>query len=242
MRSLRPFSSAGALAVLASGAIAAMLLVGAVPAQAATASADFDRTKHSLDDPASSWVIANKLRPLQPTNWVPDDLVRLKVPQVYDAYLRKPAAKAVTRMFADFQKKTGLGMQSQSAYRSYSSQVSTYNSWVDTLGQEGADLTSARPGYSEHQTGLAIDISAVGGSCSLRSCFADTKQGKWLAKHAWEYGFVLRYPQGKTKITGYEFEPWHYRFVGTGLARDLHETGVKTLEKYFGLPNATDYE
>src|SRR5690606_37608630 len=136
---------------------------------------------------------------------------------------------------------TGKEMQIQSAYRSYGVQVNVYNGWVNQLGQAGADLTSARPGHSEHQTGLAVDISSVPAVCALDQCFADTPEGKWLAAHAHKWGFVLRYPNGKTSVTGYEFEPWHYRYVGVDLATAMHETGIRTLEEFFGLPAAPDY-
>jgi D-alanyl-D-alanine carboxypeptidase len=77
--------------------------------------------------------------------------------------------------------------------------------------------------------------------CALQACFADTPQGLWLAANAWKYGFMLRYPNGKTPITGYEFEPWHYRYVGLELAAELHTTGIQTLEEFFGLPPAPTY-
>jgi D-alanyl-D-alanine carboxypeptidase len=132
-------------------------------------------------------------------------------------------------------------MQSQSAYRSYSTQVTVYNGWVAKLGQAQADIQSARPGFSEHQTGLALDISALPAKCSLDACFADTPQGQWLAANAWKFGFLLRYPADKTAITGVTFEPWHYRYIGVELATEMHETGVTTLEEFFGLPAAPDY-
>ena len=136
---------------------------------------------------------------------------------------------------------TGNEMQIQSAYRSYDVQVGVYNGLVEQLGQAGGDLTSARPGHSEHQTGLVVDISAVPATCALDQCFADTDQGKWLAKNAYKWGFVLRYPNKMTNITGYEFEPWHYRYVGVELATEMHTTGIKTLEQFFDLPAAPGY-
>jgi zinc D-Ala-D-Ala carboxypeptidase len=213
----------------------------AVESPSPTPTATFDKTAQSIDDPGSYWVIVNKLRPLNPADYKAPDLVDVPVPYVYAPMMRAEASAAVVQMFADFTAETGLQMQSQSAYRSYSAQVSTYNNWVSSLGQEGADLTSARPGHSEHQTGLAIDISALPASCSLDQCFADTPQGQWLAANAWNYGFVLRYPDGYTAITGYEFEPWHYRYVGVSLATEYHDTGATTLEEFFGLPAAPTY-
>ncbi len=201
----------------------------------------FDKKGQSIDDPASLWVVVNKLRPLSPPSYTPSDLVSVPVPFVYAPQLRREAADAAVAMFAAFTAETGLGMQSQSAYRSYSTQVSVYTGWVAQKGQAGADLTSARPGHSEHQTGLAIDVSARPASCSLQACFANTPQGQWLAANAFRFGFVLRYPSGKTSITGYEFEPWHYRYVGMALATELNRTGITTLEEFFGLPAAPAY-
>lgn len=198
-------------------------------------------TAQSIDDPNSYWVVVNKLRPLAPADFVAPDLVDVPIPYVYAPKLRAEASAAVVALFTDFTTETGLQMQAQSAYRSYNTQVGTYNGWVAKLGQEGADLTSARPGHSEHQTGLAIDISALPASCSLDQCFADTPQGAWLALNSWKYGFVLRYPNGYTAVTGYEFEPWHYRYVGVELATEYHDTGATTLEEFFGLPAAPTY-
>ncbi len=211
------------------------------PTPTPTPTPTFDRGAQSIDDPTSYWVVANKLRPLNPSDYAPADLVSVPVQFVNPPMLRQAASDAVVAMFAAFTAETGLGMQSQSAYRSYGVQVSVYNGWVANLGQEGADKTSARPGHSEHQTGLSIDVSAVPASCALQACFADTPQGAWLAANAWEYGFTMRYPNGKTPITGYEFEPWHYRYVGLELATELHATGIQTLEEFFGLPAAPTY-
>ncbi|QAV70894.1 D-alanyl-D-alanine carboxypeptidase family protein [Salinibacterium sp. UTAS2018] len=184
--------------------------------------------------------MANKLRPLNPDTYEPE-LVFVDVPYANEPYLRPEAAAAVVDMFAAYQNDTGLQMQSQSSYRSYWSQESVYAGWVAQYGQEGADLTSARPGHSEHQTGLSIDISALPAYCSLEQCFGDTPQGRWLDENGWKYGFTVRYPEGKTDITGYEYEPWHLRFVGKALAAELHSTGIQTLEEFFGLPAAPNY-
>jgi D-alanyl-D-alanine carboxypeptidase len=213
----------------------------ATPTPTPTPTPTFNKAALSIDDPASLWVVVNKLRPLAPNNYSPTDLVDVPIPFANAPKLRAEASAAAVSMLAAFTAETGLQMQSQSAFRSYSAQVSVYNNWVSSLGQEGADLTSARPGHSEHQTGLAIDISASPARCSLDQCFADTPQGQWLAANAWQYGFVLRYPNGFTAITGYEFEPWHYRYVGLELATEYHDTGATTLEEFFGLPAAPTY-
>ena len=209
---------------------------------APTPTPTFDAGAQSLDDPNSYWVVADKLRPLNPLDWEPPDLVEVPVAYANQPFLRQAASDAVVAMFAAFSAESGgLQMQSQSAYRSYYSQESVYAGWVSSLGQAGADLTSARPGHSEHQTGLSIDVSASPANCSLEQCFADTPQGQWLAAEAWRFGFVVRYPNGKTDVTGYEYEPWHMRYVGVELATELRSTGVLTLEEFFGLPAAPDY-
>lgn len=199
----------------------------------------FPMDQNSIDDPASAWVVVNKLRPLNPQEYAPGDLVVVDI--IGGGQLRASAAQDLQEMIAAYTAETGNQLQSLSTYRSYSRQVDVYNGWVASLGQEAADLTSARPGHSEHQTGFVMDFGAVPNTCALDQCFADTSQGMWLAENAYKWGFILRYPEGKTPITGYEFEPWHYRWVGTGLATEMHNTGVDTLEEFFGLPAAPDY-
>lgn len=200
----------------------------------------FDPTVFSLDDANSLWVVADKLRPLNPLSYVPGDLVSPDVPHRYDPRLRSGAAGAYLAMVTAA-KADGIDLVVQSAYRSYNLQVGVYNGYVRSRGQKQADLQSARPGHSEHQTGLSVDIVAKNGKCSINECFGDTPEGKWLTKHAWEFGWVLRYPEGLTHITGYMYEPWHWRYVGRGLAQEMHKTPNITLEEFFGLPAAPDY-
>jgi zinc D-Ala-D-Ala carboxypeptidase len=206
-----------------------------------TPTPEFDRAAFSIDAPDSPWVVVNKLRPFQPADYAPADLVDVPVPYVNAPQLRQVASNAVVAMFAAYTAETGRQLQSQSAYRSYPTQQRVYAGWVAQLGQEAADLTSARPGHSEHQTGLVIDISSVPAVCALDQCFADTPEGQWLAANSWKWGFVLRYPLGETEVTGYEFEPWHFRYVGVELATEMHETGAATMEAFFGLPAAPTY-
>ena len=206
------------------------------PTPTPTPTPTFDKTQFSLDDPMSLWVVADKHRPINPQDFVPSDLVDANVPAVYNSTLREPAARAVETMFAAYTAETGEEMRLQSAFRDYETQVEVY------ANNNQDDTQSARPGFSEHQTGLAMDISPLSGECALDVCFADTVPGQWLAANAWKYGFMLRYPDGLTNITGYAFEPWHYRFVGLELAAELHKTGVQTLEEFFGLDPAPDYQ
>lgn len=230
-----------------SAAVAAESAPPATPTPTPTAATtvdpatEFDRTLYSIDEADSLWVVANKTRQLQPKRYVPDDLVTLDVPHTYDPTLRRDAAKAYRTMYRAAGR-DGKSLVMQSAYRSYSTQVTVYNGWVDRLGQAGADRQSARPGYSEHQTGLSVDIATGSHSCTIQECFASTPEGTWLTKNAWKYGWVLRYPKGKTDTTGYKFEPWHWRYVGKELAEQIHLIGPKeTLEEFWELPAAPDY-
>ncbi len=127
---------------------------------------------------------------------------------------------------ADAAKKEGLSMRVVSAYRTQDYQRNLYNSRVRTTGQVNADNYSARPGYSEHQTGLAVDIN------STKFSFEYSPEYKWLLKHAHEYGFILRYPKGKEWITGYSFEAWHFRYVGVDAAKIIYEEGI-TYEEFY---------
>lgn len=125
----------------------------------------------------------------------------------------------------------GLTIKSISDYRSWYDQRYIYNGYVARDGQEAADRYSARPGHSEHQSGLAIDIN------STAFDFDATPEGQWLATHCAEYGFVIRYPKDKEEITGYMYEPWHVRYVGVELAKELYlgDGQFTTLEEYFGI-------
>lgn len=126
--------------------------------------------------------------------------------------------------------KEGITLTIISGYRSYQRQNELYHNYVSKDGKQAADTYSARPGHSEHQTGLAFDLN------SLNTSFARTKEGKWLTANAAQYGFILRYPEGKTNETGYIYEPWHFRYVGVELATNLYNQGDWiTLEDYFGI-------
>jgi D-alanyl-D-alanine carboxypeptidase len=211
-----------------------------------TTAAGFDKSTYSLTDPTSIWVIANKQRPLNPKTYAPSDLVVPNIPlrsniTSTEKQVRQPMAMALETMVAAA-KTEGLSLNLQSGYRSYSFQVSLYNRYVQQQGQAVADSQSARPGYSEHQTGLAADLGSVSHpECDVEACFGTTLEGKWLAANAYKYGFIIRYPQGLQNITGYIYEPWHVRYIGVDLATELHDTGVQTLEQFFGTGAAADY-
>ncbi|WP_245861194.1 M15 family metallopeptidase [Compostimonas suwonensis] len=213
----------------------------APPAPVPTPTPTFDMAARSIDDPASIWVVLDKQRPLNPVDYAPDDLVVVPVAHTWEPELRQEASDAVVAMFQAASAEAGLSLASNSAYRSYPTQVDLYDSDVANLGQEEADALTARPGFSEHQSGLAIDIGAESGNCSLDECFEGTPEGQWLAANAWRFGFLLRYPADKVDITGFAFEPWHYRYIGVDLSTEMHNRGVTTLEEFFGLPAAPGY-
>lgn len=116
-----------------------------------------------------------------------------------------------------------------SAYRTYDYQQKLYEEYVKTDGVELADTYSARPGHSEHQTGYALDVCVTNEELEV---FEGTKESNWLIEHAHEYGFIIRYPQGLTSITGYQYEPWHITYVGTTIAKFMKEHQIQTLEEY----------
>jgi D-alanyl-D-alanine carboxypeptidase len=185
-------------------------------------------------------VVVNKHRPLTTVEYEPTDLVvPSSITDVNGFALRAEASAALDHL-AQTAATEGANLAISSAYRSYLGQQNTYNEYLGILGEGGADLRAARPGYSEHQLGLAVDLDD-GNGCLVSLCFADTPGGIWLAAHAWQYGFVLRYPLGSEAITGYEFEPWHYRYVGTEVSTAMHNKGIATLEEFFGLEPAPTY-
>lgn len=207
------------------------------PQQKSTA---FNTKKYSVDEATSIWVVANKQRPLNPKNYAPSDLVMPNIATKGSQQLRSEAAKAAEEMFAAASAE-GVSLRVDSAYRSYDRQVSVYGSEVKAYGQATADTQSARPGHSEHQTGLVADFGAASGKCSIADCFGDMTEGKWLASNSYKYGFIMRYTPTKQSVTGYRYEPWHFRYVGKELALEMHKTNVETLEEFFGLPAAPNY-
>ncbi|MEY4102020.1 MAG: D-alanyl-D-alanine carboxypeptidase [Actinomycetota bacterium] len=194
-----------------------------------------------LNAASSMTVVVNKHRPLREQAYVPANLVLpAGIPNAAGTPLRADAAQALEAMAADAQK-SGISIVMASGYRSFETQIATYNSYVTGYGQAAADTTSARPGFSEHQTGLAADLSAVGSGCTIADCFETTAPGQWLAANSWRFGYILRYPKGAQGITGYNFEPWHFRYVGLVVASQMHDKAIATLEEYFGLEAAPDY-
>ena len=201
--------------------------------------------EQSTTDPESTWIVVNKQNPLNPIDYVPKDLVAPQFPVLnanpYGRKLRKEASKAAYKL-AMAMKAAGKGsLVIQSAYRSYAEQKTIHARQVEKYGLTTGEALAARPGYSEHQTGWAMDVSARGQGCQIRVCFGQTKAGRWLAGNAWRFGFIIRYPSEAMEVTGYQYEPWHLRYVGQGLAIVMHEDKVRVLEKFFGYPSAPNY-
>ena len=199
--------------------------------------------QHSLTDPASPWVVVNKHRPLSPADYVPADLVQPNITLAVSgeaAQLNRTTAAAAEQMFAAAAQE-GVTMTLASGYRSYGTQVATYNGYVASRGQAEADTASARPSHSEHQTGWAFDIGDGGGACSFQPCFAEQPAAVWAKANGHRFGFVVRYPWMLHEITGYYYESWHMRYIGVEAATDMATRGVATLEEYFGLEAAPGY-
>lgn len=187
-----------------------------------------------VKNPTSYDAVINKVRSL-PSDYVPNDLVTVEVPTCLPnpeiRQLRRTASEALTEMF-QAAREENIELVARSGYRSYATQTALYNGYVSNYGQEYADKYSARPGTSEHQTGLAMDITAESVNLQLDDSFGKTKEGLWLAENAYRFGFIIRYPEGMEGITGYFYEPWHVRYLGVKLATSVYNSGL-TLEEYF---------
>jgi zinc D-Ala-D-Ala carboxypeptidase len=206
----------------------------------------FNPPKYSIDEADSIWVVVNKQRQISPLKYQPENLVfpafpKPKVQNPFGLQLREEAALATVEM-ASAMSKEGIGtLTLNSGFRTYKNQQGLYNRTRDTRGLAVAEKLSARPGHSEHQLGLAADFSARGQGCVILVCFGNTEAGRWLEENAHEYGFILRYPKGHRSITGFQYEPWHFRYVGVELAKEMKTKGIKTLEEFWELESAPDY-
>ena len=188
-----------------------------------------------VENPTSVKVLVNKTHKL-PDGYVPPDLVVPDVPFPFEEdhpkkQMRQEAAAALEELF-QASSQAGLELFATSGYRSYERQKAIYQNNVRKMGQAEADKFSARPGTSEHQTGLAMDVTSAEMGFSLEQSFGQTDEGVWLADNAHRFGFIIRYPEGQSAITGYSYEPWHIRYIGKEAATEVYEQGI-TLEEYF---------
>lgn len=189
---------------------------------------DYYTNTKNADLKKDTLILVNKYYALD-KDYEPDNMVKIEAKYGVQQYLQKEAYDAFKKM-ADDAKKEGLTLYITSPYRSYQTQNKLYNNYSAKDGKELADTYSARPGYSEHQTGLAADI--VSGPGKSLASFENTKEFKWIKSHAHLYGFILRYPKGKEKLTGYQYEPWHYRYLGVDTASKIYSSGL-TYEEYY---------
>lgn len=190
--------------------------------------------------PDSIYVLANKLNHL-PADYIPEPLV---VPNIRFSFSeddpkknqRQEPASALELMFADAEAEH-LYLFAVSGYRSYNRQNTIYSYKAETRGVEEADKVSARPGHSEHQTGLAMDVTCEAVGFGLEYAFGNTPEGIWVAENAHKYGFIIRYLEDKVDITGYNYEPWHLRYVGNDLASYVYEHQLTLEELYSSIFN-----
>jgi len=217
-----------------------------------TTKATTDESYSRLEAPTGGEVIGKtskgfEIKKVDGIYYVDNYLVANKtynLPQSYDPKsLNATVKKAADKMFADAKKEKGFDLYVASGYRSYNTQNSIYNKYVSRDGKEKADTYSARPGYSEHQSGLAFDVCdyKLDDSKCITSGFNNTEQAKWLSENAYKYGFILRYVKNKDNETGYMYESWHFRYVGNDLAKILYNNGNWiTVEDYFGITSSYD--
>lgn len=190
---------------------------------------------HTVADPESITVLVNKQYAF-PEGYEPKDLVYPNVPFIFNEkiekrMMREEAAKYLEKMF-NAANQQNIHLAGVSAYRSSQTQTTLFNNYVERDGIEKAKTYSAVPGTSEHQSGLAIDVSGSDGACAADDCFANTEEAAWLADNAHKYGYIIRFPKDKENITGYQYEPWHIRYIGVNLATELYNKGL-TLEEYY---------
>ena len=189
-----------------------------------------------IENPTNILAMVNKDFAL-PGNYEPSDLVQPKVEfsfgddDVPKRYLRKEAALALEELFS-LAETDGIELLAVSGYRSFSRQQGIFNVEKDQKGEELARQAVALPGQSEHQTGLAMDITSRSANLEITEAFGDTVEGNWVRENAHKAGFIIRYPKGKESITGYQYEPWHLRYVGKEQAAIIYKNKL-TLEEYF---------
>lgn len=192
----------------------------------------------TIQNPTNILALVNKSYGL-PADYIPNDLVRPKVSfsfgdqDIEKSYMRKEAAEALEQMFHEAAKQ-GMQLYAVSGYRSYQRQTVLLDAEISRVGKEKAIQAVAFPGNSEHQTGLAMDISSPAANLLLSDEYGETPDGKWLATNAHLYGYILRYPRGKENETQYKYEPWHFRYVGKKAATTIYENNW-TLEEYFNM-------
>lgn len=206
---------------------------------------DYIYPRLTIDSANQPLVVVNKLRALEPIDYAPSSLVAMPSSESLDnsrELVLAPSAANALVLMAEQMHAEGYGqLFVNSAYRTYDYQVELFESKTRQYGLAGALVRSAKAGHSEHQTGLAVDVSVPAQGCAIMTCFGETVGGKWVAANSWRFGFIVRYEEETTAITGYSYEPWHLRFVGEELATEYSENGIHTLEEFWSLPAAEFY-
>lgn len=174
------------------------------------------------------YTLVNKYNYLR-EDFVPNNLVELETPYAREGIYLVKSAKDKFYELVKKASEEGLTIRAISAYRGYTYQKRLYNKYVENDGVTKADTYSARPGFSDHQTGLVVDVD---NTINSFEAFTNTKEYQWMLANSYKYGFILRYPEGKEAITGYQFESWHYRFVGVKLAKKIKASNL-TFDEYF---------
>ena len=175
----------------------------------------------------NNYVLVNKFNYLE-SNYIPNNLVKTNEYSKNNLYLNKEAYEAFKNMARDASI-NNLNLRIISAYRSYEYQENLYNKYLQNDTKKNVDTYSARKGHSEHQTGLAVDLD---NEKSLYTDFENTDEFLWLKDNCYKYGFILRYPENKEHITGYMYEPWHYRYIGIKESTYIHNNNL-TYEEYY---------
>lgn len=240
----------GALAVLIVGLLVYLFVVRngsvkkevveATPTPTAIATATPEATLEPTPTPITVDVdsddslqrVANRNRLISET-YVPADLRVVNVHSSKNVELREEAAASLETMFADAINEN-IYIKLVDGYRSYQEQKDLYNYYISRSGQWFADSIDAYPGASEHQLGLCADLGNYYGHCELQACFAPYPVSVWLEENAYKYGWVERFTEEKTDVTGIRYSPWHYRYIGVEEATKVHDSGL-TLEEYYGL-------
>ena len=184
-------------------------------------------------DPTDTLILVNKNNkaPAVPVTLVKPDVQPTREAVSENIYMRPEAAAALEDLF-EAAAQDGITLYATSGYRSYSTQKAIFERKLERMDEKQANASVAKPGYSEHQTGLAMDIEGeTTKGTGLTEAFGGSPEGIWTAEHCAEYGFIIRYPKGETNITGYIYEPWHLRYVGKDAAAEITELGV-TFEEY----------
>lgn len=224
------FSRRTALRAALAGGAGVTLGVGALGAPAAMADhvdlADLTDLEHG--EPDRLLTVIGKDNAIEPLDYEPDDLVIFGDTE-YE--LREEVAEQLEKMF-EAAADDDIELRLISGYRSFETQEETYDYWVQRYGRRAAERSSARPGHSEHQSGLAVDLDDASGDCYLDRCFGDSDAGVWLQDNAYRFGFIKSYPQGGEDRTGFMYEPWHWRYVGPRASGRMHQLDIEFLEDY----------